>query len=100
MKEFSMRSLIFASRAALAAGVVLALAACNREASVANNAGTELEANASYDALGNDASAMEAAGNTAEPTAPADNAAGDAVDGQTEGGDTGGNNVESNTLGM
>jgi outer membrane murein-binding lipoprotein Lpp len=95
-----MRSLIFASRAVLATGVVLALAACNREASVDNNAGAELEANASYDALGNDASAMEAAGNAAELPAPADNEAGDEVDGQTEGGDTGGNNVESNTVGM
>ena len=95
-----MRNLIFAAKAAVAAGAALALAACSGETSVANNAGNELEANASYDALGNDASAMEAAGNAAELPAPTDNEAANEVDGETEGGDTGGNNVESNTVGM
>lgn len=95
-----MRNLFIASRAAVVAGAALALAACGGEAATNNNAGNELEANASFDALGNDASAMEAVANTAEiPPAPEDNSA-DEVDGEAEGGDTGGNNVESNTLGM
>lgn len=94
-----MRNLILA-KAAIAAGAALALAACGGEADVGNNAGNELEANASFDALGNDASAMEAAGNAAEIPAPLDNGAEDEVDGEAEGGDTGGNNVESNTVGM
>jgi outer membrane murein-binding lipoprotein Lpp len=99
MKEFSMRDLIFAAKAAVIAGAALALAACGGEASVNHDAGNELEANASLDELGNDASAMEAAGNVAETPAPADNAADDAA-GEDDGGDTGGNNVESNTVGM
>lgn len=96
-----MRDLIFAAKAVIVAGAALSLAACGGEASVNYDAGNELEANSSFDALGNDASAMEAAGNAGEPVpAPDDNAAGDDVDGETEGGDTGGNNVESNTVGM
>lgn len=94
-----MRDLIFAAKAALAAGAALALAACGGEPAVNNYAGNELEANASLDALGNDASAMEAAGNAAELPAPADNSADEADEGN-DGGDTGGNNVESNTVGM
>lgn|GEM_PF-5672207 len=93
-----MRDLIFAAKAAVIAGAALALAACGGEASVNNYAGNELEANTSLDELGNDASAMEAAGNVAEAPAPADNAADDA--GEDDGGDSGGNNVESNTVGM
>jgi len=96
-----MPNLILAAKAVLVAGAALSLAACGGEADVANNAGSDLEANASLDSLGNDASAMEAAGNAADTLpAPADNAADEEVDGEAEGGDTGGNNVESNTVGM
>jgi len=95
-----MPSLSFTARAALVAGAALALAACSRESAVNNTSGNELDANMTLEEPANDASAMEAAGNAVEPMpAPADNSA-DAVEGETDGGDTGGNNVESNTVGM
>jgi len=86
-----MRDPIFTVKAALAAGAALALAACSGGTAVNNVAGNELEANASFEELGNDASAMETA-------VPIDNAADDASD--DAGAEPGGNNVESNTLGM
>src|SRR3954454_11804366 len=83
---------------ALIAGAALALTACNRGSSQANNAvANELDANMTMSEPANDASAMESTANTAEPAAPAANAS---TNGSDVGGDSGGNNVESNTLGM
>ena len=93
-----MRDPIFTVKAALAAGAALALAACSGGTAVNNVAGNELEANASFEELGNDASAMETVTNTPETAVPIDNAADDASD--DAGAEPGGNNVESNTLGM
>lgn len=94
-----------AAKTAMIAGTALALAACeNRTAAVNEVTANELEANMSFDTLGNDASAMEAAGNAATDSAgPANSGNGtDAGDplGETSGGDTGGNTVESNVSGM
>jgi hypothetical protein len=84
-------------KTALIAGAALALAGCNRAETAANNiAGNELDANMTMGEPANDASAVESATNLAEPAAPAETNAG----GRDTGGDTGGNNVESNTLGM
>lgn len=94
-----MRDPILAVKTALVAGAALALAACGGEPPVNNYAGNDLEANASFEELGNDASAMETASNAADTVAPTDNAADNAT-GEDDGGDTGGNNVESNTVGM
>ena len=94
-----MRDLNFTAKAAIAAGAALALAACSAEPAANNAAANELDANMALEEPANDASAMEAAGNAAE-TAPATGNEANEVDGQTEGGDTGGNNVESNTVGM
>lgn len=94
-----MRDIIFTARTAVALGVALALAACGGEPASTNAAGNELDVNMTLEEPANDASAMEAAGNAAELPAPTDNAANE-VEGQDDGGDTGGNNVESNTVGM
>jgi hypothetical protein len=94
-----MRDFIFTARTAIALGAALALAACSGEPAANNAAGSELDANMTLEEPANDASAMEAAGNAAELPAPSDNAANE-VEGEDEGGDTGGNNVESNTVGM
>ena len=95
-----MRDLVPTAKAALAAGAILALAACGGGDRAADNAaGNELDANMTLEEPANDASAMEAAGNAAETPPPEDNASDDS-EGETEGGDTGGNNVESNTVGM
>lgn len=94
-----MRDLIFTAKAAMIAGAALALAACGGEPAVNNAAGNELDANMTLEEPANDASAMEAAGNAAEAPAPDGNAAEDAA-GETDGGDTGGNTLESNVSGM
>jgi len=95
-----MRTLRFTTGAAIVAGAALALAACSREPAVNNNAGNELDANMTLEEPANDASAMEAAGNALEPvTGPVNNTA-EPEESETDGGDTGGNNVESNTVGM
>jgi hypothetical protein len=99
METATMRTTI---KIALAAGTILAMAACDRGAAPANNAAAnELDANMTMSEPANDASAMESATNTAEPVAPlpAGNASGTS-DGTNVGGDSGGNNVESNTVGM
>jgi hypothetical protein len=99
METATMRNTI---KIALAAGMTLAIAACDRGAAPANNAAAnELDANMTMSAPANDASAMESATNMAEPVAPlpAANSAGTS-DGTNVGGDAGGNNVESNTVGM
>jgi hypothetical protein len=94
-----MRDPVSTVKAALAAGAILALAACGGEPAANTEAGNELDANMTLEEPANDASAMEAVGNAAETPPPEENAADDA-EGETEGGDTGGNNVESNTVGM
>lgn len=93
-----MRDPLFAAKAVLVAGAALALAACGGATPANNVAGNEIEANASFEELGNDASAMETVTNTPETAVPLDNAADDAAD--DAGAEPGGNNVESNTLGM
>jgi hypothetical protein len=88
-----MRTLIL--KTALIAGAALAIAGCNRGEAPANNMANEVDANMTLDEPANDASAMESATNVAEPVAPANDS------GESDsGGDTGGNNVESNTVGM
>lgn len=94
-----MRDPIFAAKAAFVAGAALALAACGGATPADNVAGNELEANASFEELGNDQSAMESVTNTPETAVPLDNAADDASE-DDAGAEPGGNNVESNTVGM
>ena len=101
MRTFSIRG----SRLALAAGAALLAAGCGggNEAAADNNAGA-LNANLMVEQPGNDQSAMESAANATEPM-PADlgNATtddGNQVLGDTSGGDTGGNTVDSNISGM
>lgn len=94
-----MRNLML--RTALIAGATLALAACGASEKAADNSANEVDANAMMGEPTNDMSAMEAAGNAAEPLPPVDNgtATGNVL-GETEGGDTGGETVEANTPGM
>ena len=91
-----MRTLII--KTALIAGAALAVAGCSRATEANNAAGNELDANMTMSEPANDASAMESATNMAEPVAPA--TANDSSDDNDVGGDSGGNNVESNTVGM
>ena len=88
-----MRNLIL--KTALIAGAALAVAGCNRAEAPANNVSNELDANLTLSEPANDQSAMESVANVAEPVAPANDS-----EGSDSGGDTGGNNVESNTVGM
>lgn len=86
---------------ALAAGMTLAMTACDRGAAPANNTtANELDANTTMSAPANDASAMESVTNTSETVAPTTANTTGTTDGTNVGGDTGGNNVESNTVGM
>jgi hypothetical protein len=82
----------------IAAGAAVALAACGSEPAVNNTSGNEVDANMMLEEPANDASAMESMGNATE-TAPVDNTVSNETE-ETDGGDTGGNNVESNTVGM
>ena len=66
-----MRNLML--RSALIAGATLALAACGGSDKAADNSANEVDANVMMDEPANDASAMEAASNTAEPLPPVDN---------------------------
>jgi hypothetical protein len=84
-------------KTALIAGAALAIAGCDRAPEANNAASNELDANMTMSEPANDASAMESATNLAEPVAPVANESSDDAD---VGGDTGGNNVESNTVGM
>ena len=90
-----------AIRTALAAGAVLLLAACGREAT--DNEANAIDSNLMFEEPANDASAMESAYNATEPM-PTTNAAdpGNDIDAgrETSGGDTGGNTLESNVAGM
>lgn len=86
------------------AGSALLLAACGDGEQAANDSAADaLDANMTLESTANDASALETAIPAPEP-APATNmpAANDSepVLGDTSGGDTGGNTVESNVSGM
>lgn len=93
-----MRNLML--RTALIAGATVALAACGGGNKAVDNSANEVDANAMMGEPTNDMSAMEAAGNATEPLPPVDNGSSDNVLGETEGGDTGGETVETNTPGM
>jgi hypothetical protein len=94
------------AKAATIAVAALAVAACGDDGGEsANQAGANaIDANAMLTDPGNDASAMESVANATEP-APVANAAEPGNDaggvlGETSGGDTGGNTVESNVSAM
>lgn len=87
---------------ALIAGAALLAAACSGGGdTTAANEGGEADANLALDAPGNDASAMESVANAVEEAPPAENMGNAAEDpeGETSGGDTGGN-VMDNIAGM
>ena len=95
-----------AAKAAMIAGAALSMAACGDDGGeAANEAGANMiDSNAMLAEPANDASAMESAANATEP-APVANAAEPGNDatgvlGETSGGDTGGNTVESNVSAM
>jgi len=95
-----MRMLVL--RTALIAGAALLAAGCGGgDGTIAANAGGEADANLALDAPGNDASALESAANVTEEAPPAENMANAAEgpEGETSGGDTGGN-VMDNIAGM
>ena len=89
---------------AVLAGAALAVAACGDRDEAANEAAANtLDANLTLEAPANDASALETAVPAAEPAPIANGTAGndsEPVLGETSGGDTGGNTVESNVSGM
>lgn len=95
-------SLNLTGRMAFIAGAALLAASCGggSEATTENNL-SAADVNAMLEQPGNDQSAMESAANMSEPS-PAANESTDAngVLGDTSGGDTGGNTVESNVSGM
>ena len=101
-----MRHLLsFSGRLAMIAGAALLATACGDSGEATNNSGVEaLESNLMLDTLGNDASALESVGNATEPLPPIEtgNQSTNSSDvlGETSGGDTGGNTVESNVSGM
>lgn len=98
-----MRNII--TRIGAIAGAALALAGCGGEDDkAATNDIAPIDANMTLDAPTNDASAMESATGAAEPSPATDmgNQGTDSPDvlGETSGGDTGGNTVESNVSSM
>jgi hypothetical protein len=102
MREFFTRT----GTAALIAGLALAVAGCGGETDTGDEADANLmESNLILDEPANDASAMESIVNVAEPETPVANTAENETDdsaplGETSGGDTGGNTVDSNVSGM
>ena len=87
---------------AAVAGGALILAACG-DGDKADESANALDANMTLDATANDASALETAIPAPEPAPAANASAGNAAEpvlGDTSGGDTGGNTVESNVSGM
>ena len=86
------------------AGAALIVAACGGDDAADEAANDSLDSNLMLEQPMNDASAMESAANALEPAPPADtgNQGTDSTDvlGNTSGGDTGGNTVESNVSGM
>ena len=91
--------------AALIAGLSIALAGCGGDTEAANEAAPNaVDANLMFEEPANDASAMESVANVSEPP-PLDTNVSQPIDdtgalGETSGGDTGGNTVESNVAGM
>ncbi len=102
---------------ALVAASALALSACGASDESENQAIDEVDPNIMFEQLGNDASALEAAGQ-ADPLAPAPEDGADSGDdpssseaptsngseapvlGETSGGDTGGNVAQGNSTGQ
>ena len=92
------------SRMAIVLGAGLTLAGCGGNETTTNAADlNSLDANAILQTPANDASAMESAVNAVEPVTDTGNTgeASNASDvlGESEGGDTGGNTMDSNTSG-
>ena len=93
-------------KAAMIAGAMLFVAACSDGGDEAVNdaAANAMDSNLMLDEPANDASAMESAVNATEPAPVANtgNEGDDSTDvlGDTSGGDTGGNTVDSNVSGM
>lgn len=90
-----------ALRALIAAGTALGLVACSGGES--DNAANAIDSNVMFEEPANDAGALESAYNASEPLpAVNDSNAADDVDvrGETDGGDTGGNTLDSNVAGM
>ena len=102
MRDFRIK----AAMAAMIAGASLLAAACGSESDdAANDAGANVaDSNAMLVEPANDASAMESAVNATEPAPPANDSGATnetgGVLGETSGGDTGGNTVDSNVTGM
>jgi hypothetical protein len=93
-----MRDLMqISARLSIAAGAALFVAGCSGSES-ANTAANDLGGNLVFEEPANDASAMESAANATDLMA--DNMANMAEDAETDGGDTGGNSLESNVTGM
>ena len=90
--------------AAIAVGLALAVSACGgSEEATDAGANNMIDANALFEEPANDASAMESVTNVEEPLPEVN--AGNASEtnevlGETSGGDTGGNTVDSNVSGM
>ena len=93
----------------LVAGLALAVAACGGDTETADEAENNLiDSNMILDEPANDASAMESVGDVTQPVDVIENETGndgndaDAAEtlGETSGGDTGGNTVDSNVSGM
>ena len=102
MRDIPSRSATFA----FVAGLALAVAGCGGASEPAEEAGTNLgDSNMILDEPANDASAMESAAEVTQPVDVIENSsANESVEteplGETSGGDTGGNTVDSNVSGM
>lgn len=96
-----MRNLLSTTRMSIIVGSALFVAACGGgETAVNESAANDLESNLMLDSPGNDASAMESVTNVVEPLPTANLGAEENVFGETDGGDTGGETVDSNVAGM
>ena len=90
------------ARLTIVLGAALIVAGCGGGEDATNAADTNtLDANLLLDQPANDASALESAVNATEPVVTEGNEQGNATDvlGETSGGDTGGNTVETNVSG-
>ena len=84
----------------MVAGAALLAAGCGTGDDAANRADADaLDANLMLEEPGNDASAMELAANATEPVVANSSEDGNGVLGETRGGATGGNRIESNASG-
>lgn len=97
-----MRNLLSTTRISIIAGSALFVAACGGSGETPANQGAanDLESNMMLDTPGNDASAMESVTNVVEPLPTANLGAEENALGETSGGDTGGETVDSNVAGM